>query len=328
MTKTLAGIRILVTGATGFIGSRLARRLHAEGAHVLALEHTPGKGDDLAKNGIEIVKGDIIDGARMETILRQDVQIVMHIAAWLHGRPISSFQRVNVEATRRLAELSAAAGVDRFVFTSSVAVYGPHGDSNVDEDTPLRPYGNPYGDTKIRAEQVLCDVGRGTKLPYAIVRPGMVYGPGSPGWTARLARWAQKGQLPLIDGGRGTAYPVYIDNLLDLLVACAAHPNAVGETFNGVDDGPVTYAEFLGGYMAMIPTERAIRLPGWLVKGLMALGDPFSPEQSLTYLANQLCGRGLVSNHKAKDRLGWSPRVSLREGLANSEAWLRQVGVL
>lgn len=328
MTTELSGKRILVTGATGFIGSRLAESLHAGGAHIIALERTPGKGNDLARAGIEIVKGDITGRSQMEAVLRQDVQIVMHIAAWLRGQPLSNYQRINIEATRQLAELSAAAGVDRFVFTSSIAVYGLHGDSNVDEATPLKPFGDPYGDSKIRAEEALWDVAHSANLPCVIVRPGMVYGPGSPGWTVRLAKWAKAGRLPLIDGGRGTAYPVYIDNLVDLLAACATHPAAVGEVFNGVDDGPVTFADFLGGYMAMIPTDRAIRLPGWALKSLAALTGPFFPEAKLSHYANQLCGRGMVLNRKAKNLLGWSPKVSLKEGLARSEAWLRETSIL
>ncbi|MBN1427101.1 MAG: NAD-dependent epimerase/dehydratase family protein [Anaerolineae bacterium] len=329
MTTDLSGKRILVTGATGFIGGHLARKLHGEGADVLALERTPGKGDALARDGIAVVKGDITDRAQMATLFgSQNVQIVMHIAAWLGGRPFSNFRLVNVDATRLLAELSARYGIERFVFTSSIAVYGPHGDADVDETTPLKPYNSPYADTKIQAESTVQEIARSTNLPFVIVRPGMVYGPGSRGWTIRLAQWARSGKLPLIDGGHGTAYPVYIDNLVDLLVACATHPAAVGEIFNGVDDGPVTYAEFLGGYMAMIPTHRAIRLPGWIPKILTTLANPFYPETSLIYLADQLSGRGWVSNRKAKDRLGWTPHVSLKEGLANSEAWLREMGIL
>ncbi|MBN1310449.1 MAG: SDR family NAD(P)-dependent oxidoreductase [Anaerolineae bacterium] len=329
MTDNVAGKHILVTGATGFIGGYAARRLHADGAHVLALERTPGKGDSLAKAGIEIVKGDITDKAQVKAIFdKHQVQIVMHIAAWLRGRPLSNFQRVNVDATSHLAEISAEAGVNRFVFTSSIAVYGMHGDTNVDESTPLKPYGDPYGDTKIQAEERLKETAHNTGLTYVIVRPGMVYGPGSPGWTIRLAKWAKKGWLPIIDGGRGTAYPVYIDNLVDMLVTCATHPAAVGEIFNGTDDGPVTMGEFLGAYMEMVPTDRAIRLPGWALKGLAAVATPFFPEAKLSHYANQLCGRGLISNQKAKDQLGWSPKVSLKEGVARSEAWLRETGIL
>ncbi len=328
MIEQLAGKRVFVTGATGFIGGHVSRRLHAEGAHVLALERTPGKGAELARLGIEIVRGDITDRARMEEILGQDVQIVMHIAAWLRGRSRHEAGRVNVSATRHLAEASTRLGVERFVFTSSIVVYGCHGDEDVDETAPLRLYGDPYGDTKILAEQALREVGDRTGLPYAIVRPGMVYGPGSPGWTVRIARWAKKGQIPLIGGGQGTAHPIYIDDLVELLLLCAVHPDAAGEVFNGVGDGPVTLAEFLGGYMRMIPTDRAIRLPCWLARIAALLADPFTPSFRLTYVIDEMCGRGMVLNRKARERLGWSPEVSLEEGLRRSEAWLRSEGIL
>jgi nucleoside-diphosphate-sugar epimerase len=290
---SLAGKRIFVTGATGFIGGHLTRRLHAEGAHVLALERTPGRGDALAALGIEIVQGDITDHPRMREIVDRDVQVVMHIAAWLgRTRPVRDAETVNVTATRHLAEASAAAGVERFVFTSSIATYGAQGDTDVDEDTPLESFGDPYGDSKIRAEAALRQVGQQTGLPYVIVRPGMVYGPGSVGWTKRIA-----------------------------------HPNAVGQIFNGVDDGPVTVADFLGGYMRMIPTRRAIRIPCWLARILGALADPFM-SLKLTYAITQMCGQGLISNQKAKDLLGWQPGVSLEEGLRESERWLRAEGIL
>jgi nucleoside-diphosphate-sugar epimerase len=328
MSERLAGKRVLVTGATGFIGGHLSRRLHAEGAHVLALERTPGKGASLARQGIEVVQGDITDYARMEAILRGDVQIVVHTAAWLRGRPLSAFETVNVTATQHLAQISASTGVERFILVSSIAVYGPHGDTDVDENTPVQRYGDPYGDSKIRAEEALHQVALQTGLPYVIVRPGMVYGPGSPGWTVRMAQWAKAGLLPLIDGGRGTAYPVYIDNLVDLLFLCAVHPRAVGEVFNGVDDGPVTMADFLGGYMQMIPTRRAVRLPGWAFRAVMAVAAPFVRQFNLGYVANVMCGRGLVLNRKAKELLGWRPSVSLIEGLRRSEMWLREQGLL
>ncbi len=328
MPENLSNQRILVTGATGFIGGHLARRLHAEGAHVLALERTPGKGNTLASEGIEIVAGDITNRAQMAAILAGGVEIVMHIAAWLGGPDPASATAVNVDATRTLAELSAEAGVRRFVFTSSIAVYGPHGDADVDESTPLRPFGDPYGDSKIAAEAALHAVARSSGLEVVIVRPGMVYGPGSPGWTVRLAEWAKRGWTPLVNGGTGTAYPIYIDDLIDLLVLTADHPAAPGNTFNAVGDGPVTLGEFLGAYMRMAGTRRALRLPGWIVRAAAALGDPFVRGRSLAYIASQLIGRGQVSNRRAKDALGWQPDTPLDEGLARGEAWLREQGIL
>lgn len=324
----LKGKRILVTGATGFIGSQLAQRLHEQGAHVVTLERTPGKGARFAAAGIEVVRCNLLDSAQMETIIGAGVQVVMHLGAWLRGGPELLARSINVDATRSLAEVSSRFGIERFVFTSSIAVYGPHGDLDVDEDTITHVYGSYYGDSKIRAETALREITQRTGLPVVIVRPGMVYGPGSPGWTVRIARWAKKGRLPLVDGGRGTAYPIYITNLIDLLLLCATHPAAIGQTFNAVDDGPVTLAEFLGGYMQMIPSERAVRLPGWLLGAAAMIADMFLPGQGYRYLANQLRGRGQVSNRRAKDLLGWQPNVSLSEGLQHSEKWLRREGYL
>jgi nucleoside-diphosphate-sugar epimerase len=328
MTGDLTNRRILVTGATGFIGGHLTRRLHAEGAHVIALEHTPGKGDPLAREGIAIAAGDITNRAQMAVIIAQDVEIVMHIAAWLGGSNPAAATAVNVDATRDLAELSAEAGARRFVFTSSIAVYGPHGDADVDESTPTRPFSDPYGDSKIAAEAALHAVAESSGLEVVIVRPGMVYGPGSPGWTVRLARWAKRGWIPLIDGGTGTAYPIYIDDLIDLLILAAVHPAAPGGTFNAVDDGPVTLGEFLGAYMRMAGTRRALRPPGWIVRPAAALIDPFVRGRNLKYIASQLTGRGQVSNQRAKDALGWGPKTPLDEGLARGEAWLRAQGYM
>ncbi len=325
---SLAGKRVFVTGATGFIGGYVAQHLHALGAHVLALERVPGRGEQLAQLGIEIVQGDITDGRRMEAILAQNVQVVMHLAAWLGSRNWRLAEPVNVQATRHLAQASAAAEVERFVFVSSISVYGVIGNATVDESTPLRPYGDPYGDSKIRAEAALREVAAQTGLPYVIVRPGMVYGPQSPTWTLRVAQWAKAGRMPLIGGGRGTAFPIYIDDLVDLLLLCAVHPRAVREVFNAVDDGLITLADYLGGYMRMVPTTRAIRVPCWVARLAAALADPFVRRYRLSAVIGQMCGRGQISNRKAKDLLGWSPRVPLEEGLRRSEAWLRAEGIL
>jgi nucleoside-diphosphate-sugar epimerase len=329
MIEALEGKRILVTGATGFIGGHLARRLHADGAHVLALERTPGKGDALAELGIEVVWGDITDHERMAEIVSRDVHIVMHIAAWTDSSsgPARRAEEANVAATRHLARSAAQVGVARFIYTSSIAVYGLKGDNPVDETTPVEPFGDPYGDSKIRAERALHQVGQETGLDYVIVRPGQVYGPGSAHWTIRLALAAKRGELPLFSGGRGAAHPIYVDDLVTLLLLCAVHPNATGQVFNGVGDGATTWADFFGGYMQMILTRRALRLPCWMAHTATVIANPFT-RNNLPYLIDHLCGQGRISNRKAKELLGWTPHISLEEGLARCEAWLRAEGIL
>ena len=327
MLPELASKSVFLTGATGFIGGYVARRLHEGGGHVLALERTPGKGDGLAAAGVEIVRGDINDHARMRELVR-GAQIVIHNAARLsHGRR-ADFLRDNVEATRNLAQASADSGVERFVYVSSVAVYGGiDANSDVDEAMPISLFGDFYGDSKILAEQAVCEIAEKSGLSYSIARPGMVYGPRSPGWTIRLIRLAKRGLLPLLDGGEGTAHPVYIDDLVKGLLLCASHPGADGQAFSFVDDGPITWAQFFGAYMRMMPTNRALRLPGIIPALLAPLADPFV-SIGLRWAVAQLRGKGIVLNRKAKTVLGWRPEVSLEEGMRRNEQWLREEGWL
>lgn len=324
MNAELKGKRVFLTGATGFIGGYLAHRLHAEGARVLALERKPGKGAELAALGIDVVRGDIKDHDRMRE-LTSDVDLIIHAAARLAGGSRADHLRDNVEATRNLAQAAADASVERFVFISSIAVYGGlDSDGDVDEEASLRLFGAFYGDTKILAESAVQEVAATTDLVYSIARPGMVYGPRSPAWTVRLARLAKRGLLPLVDGGRGTAHPIYIDDLVDGLLLCTTHPRARMEAFNFVDDGPITWTEFFGAYMRMIPTNHALRVPG----SLLALLSPLAPGVGLGWAIAQLRGCGLVLNRKARELLSWQPKISLTEGMRRSESWLRQVGLL
>jgi nucleoside-diphosphate-sugar epimerase len=323
----LRGKQVFLTGATGFIGTYVACRLHAEGAHVLALERTAGKGSELAAAGLEVVQGDINDHARMRELVRE-ARIVIHNAARLLGGRRADFLRDNVEATRNLAQASANAEVERFVYVSSVAAYGGiDANSDVDERTSINPFGDAYGDSKILAETAVCEVARGSGISYSIARPGMVYGPRSPGWTVRLIQLAKRGLLPLLDGGYGTAHPIYIDDLVNGLLSCASHPDANGQAFNFVNDGPITWNQFFGAYMRMVPTDRALRLPGIAVSLLAPLLDPFA-SVGLTWAVAQLRGRGIVLNQKAKTVLGWQPQISLDEGMLRSEHWLREEGFL
>lgn len=327
MPLELAGRRVFLTGATGFIGEYIARRLHNEGAHVLALERTPGKGDGLAAAGIEVVRGDMNDHDRMREVVERS-EIVIHNAARLSRGRRADFLRDNVEATRHLAQASAGGSIERFVYVSSVAVYGGiDADRDVNEEMPTGPYSDAYGDSKILAEIAVREVAEQTGLSYSIARPGMVYGPRSPGWTIRLSALARRGLLPLLDGGQGTAHPVYIDDLVDGLVLCAEHPAADGEAFSFVDDGPITWEQFFGAYMRMVPTDRALRLPGIIPALIAPLIDPFVPV-GVRWAVAQLRGKGVVLNQKARAVLGWQPQVPLAEGMRRSEEWLRRVGLL
>ncbi len=319
---------VFITGATGFVGSYMARRMYHEGYNVVALERTPGKGDALRAEGITVVRGDL----RNIESLRQhfetyNIHSVMHIGAWLAGGKKNS-HLVNTVATEALARIALAHSIEHFVFTSSIAVYGLHGDTDVDETTPISPYADPYGDSKIKAERILMALHDEAGLPVTIIRPGMIYGPNSRAWAVRLAQWAAAGLLPMPPHNKGTAYPVYIDNLIDLMMLTTKRPEAIGQVYNAVDNGPITMNEFFAGYMAMTGSSRALRLPCWAFQLGATAMNPFVRDRNYCYVTNQLCGSGWISNQKAKDALGWQPAVGLTEGLRRTEDWLRDEGYL
>ncbi|MGB1288313.1 MAG: NAD-dependent epimerase/dehydratase family protein, partial [Aggregatilineales bacterium] len=173
---------VFITGATGFLGGALALRLAAEGAIVKALARRPNRDKYLRDvPGIEIVMGDITDAARMRE-LTQDCDIVFHVAAALNGK-LDFQRRVNVDGTRNVAIAAAQANIERFVYVSTIAVYGYSVTGIIDEDTPQYPGNVPYNRSKSEAETALLKVVSDNNLPYSIIRPGMIYGARSAMWT-------------------------------------------------------------------------------------------------------------------------------------------------
>jgi len=328
---SLRGRRVLVTGATGFIGSHLALRLFAQGASVRGLTRSAAKGTWLFARGIEIVEGDLTDADSLRRAAR-GCDLVFNLAAWT-GRPdgYEAVHRVVVEGTHTLVEAAIGAGVQRLVHTSSIAVYGGHAAAScgsIDETWPLRAT-DVYGATKAESEAVV--LGRSDRIESCVIRPAQIYGPRGHTWTVLLFDAVKRGLPVLVGGGLGTFHPCYIDNLIDGYVLAAARPEAVGEAFTLVD-GTTTWREFVGFYAQMVgrparsvPTTLAkigLRLAAvWST--LMRRPLPAAPE-SLSFVL----GTSRFDNGKARRLLGWSPLVSLEEGMRRTEAWLRESGRL
>lgn len=331
---SLHGKRILVTGATGYIGGRLAERLVQErAARVRVLVRSPEKAGWLAALGCEMVVGDLTEPASLRRAVT-DCAVVYHAGAWVSERGArAEVWAVNVTGTQELVEAAVAAGVERFIQVSSCAVYGSRQEFEIDESTPFRSGSSLYADSKIAAEEVVWRAAREQGLPVVVARPSQVYGLGSPQFTLRPIRMIQQGTLVLVDGGRHLCKPLYIDNLVDGLLCCGEHPAAVGEGFNFTDGAPVPWRDFFGAYAAMLGVKRLPSVPyplAWLgaclVEGVAWVwGKPS--------LLNRRVIRALRSNNsfsirKAGQLLGWQPRINLAEGMRHTEVWLRAHGYL
>lgn len=326
---TLKGKSVLITGATGFVGSKLTRRLVAEGARVTATGRNQQALASLEEGGAGVHRAHLLDFKALRGMMSgQDV--VFHVAAWMgprHG-PAEDAWALNVYASEKVARIAADCGVGRLVLVSSIAAYGPPKRPIMDETYPLDTTQRAtYGRTKAAGEQRAAQAAAELDLPLVVARPGIIYGPGSYGWSLRMVQFVKRGVPVIFGDGAGHAQPVYIDNLLDGLIRAALAPAAVGQAFNFVDR-PVPWRQWFTIYGAMCGrSPRA--LPMWLARLALVVAERLplglSVDRNLmTYYDN----RAVYPIARARRLLGYRPRVDLAQGTALTEAWLRQEGAL
>jgi 2-alkyl-3-oxoalkanoate reductase len=318
--------RIAVTGAGGFIGGAVVRRLAADGHDVVGVDVDRRAQSLMDAVGGEFRHADLTVPASMFGALA-GVGAVVHTAARVgeHGS-MEEFVAVNVRGTRNVLDAAEAMHAGRVVVIASVAGWGYElNDDVVSEDAPPHPTGLPYADTKGATETLALRRGA------TVIRPGDVYGPGSGPWTVRPVRLLAAGRFALPGRGDGLITPVYVDDLVDAVVR-AVVGGAPGRAYTVWDGEPVTALEFFGFYGAM--TGRPVRtLPRPLLMGAGAvmeavarlLGrEPELGRDAVWYVSR----RAVFPNTRAREELGWEPRVSLVEGMRLTEEWLRAEGLL
>jgi 2-alkyl-3-oxoalkanoate reductase len=325
----LSGKTVLVTGATGFLGGHLVNRLADDGVQVKALARRPER-DRYIKDapGAEVVQGDLTDADRMREVT-QGCTVIFHVGAALGG-DLAHQRRVNVDGTRHVMQAAATAQVERVVHVSTISTYGYRNRADVTEDTPPDPGADPYHITKVEAEQVVREIGAAENVDYTIIRPGMIYGPRSTQWTKTFFNVAKRGIW--IGDGSGSAFPIYVDDVVDLCVTAATHPAAVGEAFNCTPDPSPTWRQFLGAYQQLAGVDRWIGVPPLLLRPAVMLAGVVAPQQSKAKDLPDLLP--FVTNHitykmdKARDLLGWQPQVELSDGATRCVPYLREKGLL
>ena len=304
--------RVLVTGANGFVGRAVCAQAMLRGLAVVGVTRQPA----CLPDGIEnCVLASMDEQADWRPALA-GADAVIHLAARVHvmadtaANPLDEFRRINVQGTLNLARQAASAGVRRFVFISSVKVNGEatqpgHPFTADDAPAPL----DPYGISKMEAEQGLRKIAAETGMEVVIIRPPLVYGPGVKANFSAMMRWLQRGvPLPLgaIDNQRSL---VALDNLVDLIITCISHPAAANQTFLVSDGEDVSTTGLLRGMgLAMNRPARLLPVPTGCLKLAAALvGKPD--------MAQRLCGSLQVDIEKTRQLLGWSPPLTLDQGL-------------
>lgn len=304
---------ILLTGGTGFVGGALQKRLLADGAQ---LKVTSRKTIPKMVDSVQFIQVSSLNAENNWGSALDGVDAVVHCAARVHVMnelsldPLEDYRKVNVQGSLNLARQAARAGVRRFVFVSSIKVNGEvtqPGQTFTADDVP-EPL-DPYGVSKMEAEQGLRDIGVQSGMEVVIVRPPLVYGPGVKANFAAMMRWVARG-IPLPLGSIHNARSmVALENLVDLLVTCLKHPAAAGQTFLVSDGEDVSTTELL------------IRVSNAMGKKTLLLPVPvFLLEWSAAMLgkrsvAQRLCSSLQVDIEKTRRFLGWNPPLTLNQGL-------------
>lgn len=328
---SLQGRNVLVTGATGFLGGALALRLASEGTRVRALARRPEKGVFLRDiQGVEMVQGDITDAEQLRDPFA-GCDLVFHVAASTGGT-LEKQRTNNVLGTRNIADAAAHAGVKRLVHVSTIAVYGYRLSGDVTEDMSHNPGDDPYNITKSEAELELREIASRHNLPYSIIRPGMIYGPRSNMWTKNLFTLAKHRPTPFVGDGNGSAFPIYVDDVTDMMVVLATHPAAVGEAFHCTPDPSPTWREFLSAYARLAGHQRWLSIPPFVFKALASVVSTFAKPQTqakalpdLLFMSQQQLTFKMT---KARDLLNWKPTTDLEAGVQKCVPWLREQGLL
>ena len=344
---------ILVTGATGFLGSALVRELLRQGQPVRVLVRDdssrtlsgelagepgglshmrmyPARAYAQFGEGVSIIRGEITDIKQVQQAV-DGATYIYHLAGRLYHPSIPSrvYWTTHVEGTRRL--LAACQGqrqLRRIVHCSTTGVHGVTGKTPACEDAPFAPT-NPYEVTKLKSELLALKAYREQGLPISVIRPGLVYGPGDLHLLGLFAS-IKKGLFRVIDGGQALLHPIYIDDLITAFLLCVERPEAAGRSYNIAGEQPVAIRE-LATAIAHAMSKELPRgsIPPWLANlaaDIFTILPGFQGERApltrsrVTFLTSSR----VYDISRAKAELGFSPRVSLDEGMKETASWYHQ----
>ncbi len=318
-------MRVCVTGGTGFLGSALVRDLLTKQVRVTVLARPSPRADRLETQGVEIVRGTLGDPDAIARAVA-DADVVYHLAARVEAPGSKAdFLDANVGGTERVLAACLRHGVGRVIYASSLAVYGPTaGGECIDENTAydqspqLR---DAYAESKILAEQFVVSFAGSNRLPIAIVRPGIIYGPGKPLPVGLLG--FTLGRHNFVFGDRNNHLPLnYVENLVEAMQRIASSTSAEQlQQFNILDDDELTLAKYHAARMEVDRTTTHF-VAGWPV----LLAAPFAegvlkvmPNSGGVRFSTYQVKRGLQDRchdtRRIREQIGWMPKVPLKEAL-------------
>ncbi|MGH8613269.1 MAG: NAD-dependent epimerase/dehydratase family protein [Gammaproteobacteria bacterium] len=327
-------MKVLVTGGTGFTGKALVRRLLDEGYQVVALDYKEGlKTEELRQWGAGVVIGSVTDRSVVERCI-DGVDYVQHLAAAFRELNVANdyYYDVNVNGTRTVLEAAFQHGVKKFIYCSTCGVHGNIDHPPGGEDAPIQP-ADYYQQTKYEAEPIVREYFK-KGLKTVIVRPAAIYGPGDPERFFMIFKRCTKGVFPMFGDGKTYYHPLYIDNLVDALMLAMEEGKGDGEAFLIADEDYCEIEDLVNRVGNALGIT--VRIPHYPVLPLVVAGHlfetvckpfritpPIFPRRVDWYRQNRA-----FDISKAKEQLGYVPRIGLDEGLKRTAEWYKQEGLL
>lgn len=335
-------MKAAITGGTGFIGSRLVKRLVEKGYEVRCLVRKSSQVEPLKKLGVELCYGDLLDHDSLRSVTKGG-DFVYHLAAmvtdWGSKR---DFYRMNVEATRVLLEAAEDSGVKRFIHMSTSTVvwksdfWVVHDINDIDESYPYpEKYNDYYNETKAEAEKSVIGFHNRKGLEAIVLRPSNVWGAGDRVILPRIALAAKKGILFPMGKGRRWVSPCHVDNLVHALVLSAESDGRSGNIYFINDGVKIEHVEFLSKILDAIGVQWTPKFTipysvaygaAYAMETLFRIVNSRNPPVLTRFAVAALAGSRSYSIEKAKREIGYKPIVNMDEGLNQLADWIKGIG--
>src|SRR5579863_829870 len=327
-------MNVLITGATGLLGSHLIKELQQRGEHIRALVLPVENADGLLRQGVEVVRGDITDASTLAPAV-ENIDLIFHLAGMMGvWRPLSDYRMVNVDGSVNLYKAAQVANVRRFVHTSSHTVYGLGYGRFMTENDPLRPDPDPYSITKAEADRLIRRLMLNSDMETVILRPGTFFGPGDRLHFGRMAQKTKDGKALIIGRGDNALPFCYVSDVVQGFLLAAYHENAPGNVYNITNDRPLTQLEMYNAIADAVggvhPKIHIPYLPVYYgsIVAERVVARITRTKPVVTELGALMFGSdNRHSVEKARRELGFEPQVDLLEGIKLSAVWFNAGGM-
>ncbi|MCF7871140.1 MAG: NAD(P)-dependent oxidoreductase [Candidatus Omnitrophica bacterium] len=307
---------ILVTGATGFIGSHLIKRLMGlEQYSIVAISRFPEKAKNLKNEKIKLIKADITKKATLKKLTKLPINIIIHCAACVEAKKQKKLNKVNVEGTENICKLAVELGVERFIYLSSVSVVSGNRRIPLVENLPYFAT-NAYGQSKLEAEKKVL-VYRRKGLPAAILRPPMVYGEDEPHALPVLVKYLKRRMIPLLEGGKHKLHLAYVKNVVEAIIFALENKEMLKDSFFVADEQVLTTREVFKKMAEGAGAKYPLSLPRFLTPffcNFPFLGRYFKFFlKDRVYSIEKIKSLGFRPPYRAEDTLAESSRACFKD---------------